>query len=124
MFDPVMEAVAGRRFRAVPATLSGYARFRVVGQLYPGAVEQAGSSISGRLWLGLDRAALRRLDRFEGREYVRRRLPVGTAQGPVPAEAWVIAPSRRALLAPEPWDPETFRRHLRAYLAALRATFP
>ena len=123
LFPEVMEAVAGRVFASVPATLAGFARVCVRGAVYPGAREQAGASIAGLLYRDLDAAALARLDRFEGELYERRRVRVARGGGAsLDAEAYVVPARLIARLEPCAWDPKRFRReHLAAYLARCRA---
>jgi gamma-glutamylcyclotransferase (GGCT)/AIG2-like uncharacterized protein YtfP len=89
----VMRAVTGREFDLLPASLPGYACFRVRGAAYPGVV-------------------LARLDRFEGRVYERRRVTVRVEPDERrEAWAWVIRPEHRSLLSNEPWNRERFVRH-------------
>jgi len=123
LFPEVMEAVAGRVFASVPATLAGFARVCVRGAVYPGAREEAGGSIAGLLHRDVDAAALARLDRFEGELYERRRVRVALGDGTsIDAEVYVVPPTFVARLEPRAWDPDRFRReHLAAYLARCRA---
>lgn len=124
LFPEVMAAVAGRVYVAEPATLHGFARVCVRDAVYPGAVEEAGAEIRGVLYRDVDEAALRRLDRFEGETYERRRV-VATCDGDLTetsAYVYVVAREHRGCLDRRPWDPERFRRdHLASYLALCRA---
>jgi gamma-glutamylcyclotransferase (GGCT)/AIG2-like uncharacterized protein YtfP len=122
-FPDVMEAVTGVAFASEPATLDGFARRRVFGAVYPGVRAEAGATLDGVLYRGVDERSLARLDRFEGALYERRLLAVRVARGDR-WDAWVyVVPDALAhRLANEAWDPERFRReHLAPYLARCRA---
>jgi gamma-glutamylcyclotransferase (GGCT)/AIG2-like uncharacterized protein YtfP len=123
LFPEVMDAVAGRTFVQVPATLAGFTRVRVRGAVYPAAREEAGGSITGLLYLDVDAAALARLDRFEGELYERRSVRVTSDDGAgSTAEVYVVPPARYGRLEPRAWDLEQFRReHLASYVARCRA---
>lgn len=124
LFPEVMAAVAGRGYVGEPAVLRGFVRVCVVGAVYPGAIEEAGAEIRGIVYRDLDEAALRRLDRFEGETYERRRVTV-TCDGDLTetlAYAYVVARQHQGSLDRRPWNPERFRRdHLASYLALCRA---
>ncbi len=121
MIPAVMQAVTGSSFAAREATLGGYARFRVRGEAFPGAIRFAGHQIEGMLYEGLDPATMRLLDRFEGTLY-RRRLVRLAAEAPEDVVAVVYVIRSRALLSHARWDVDRFRRrHLRYYLRMCRA---
>jgi gamma-glutamylcyclotransferase (GGCT)/AIG2-like uncharacterized protein YtfP len=115
----VVEALLGRPLPRVEAVLAGYARSLVRGQCYPGAVARPGARTPGVLYSEVEEWMFALLDRYEGSLYRRRPVRVTTAEGEtLPAEAWVVPASRRALLSGEPWDRERFAaRHLRAWTA-------
>jgi gamma-glutamylcyclotransferase (GGCT)/AIG2-like uncharacterized protein YtfP len=126
-FDDVVEAVTGRRFEGVKASLEDYGRRRVRDRRYPGVFPEPGSRTEGVLYRGVDAAALALLDLFEGDLYDRVALQVCVDEGPAGAQTWssawtyVVAPRHRALLSDELWDAEAFlREHGAAYLAACR----
>ena len=123
LFPEVMDAVTGRIFARVPATLAGFTRVRVRGAVYPAAREKAGASIAGLLYLDVDAAALARLDRFEGALYERRSVRVMRDDGASSAaEVYAVARAHHGRLEPRAWDPEQFRReHLATYVARCRA---
>ncbi len=64
----------GRRVRALPARLRGFAVRAVRDADYPALVPARGGVVRGLLLTGLDAGDLARLDRYEGGEY--RRIPV------------------------------------------------
>lgn len=116
----VMEAVTGRRFPGREARVPGFARQRLRGRIYPAAVPAPGAELEGRLYDGVDPATLARLDRFEGRLYVRRSALARLAQGGErPVQLYLLAEGRRGELLQGPWDREAFvALHLGAYLAS------
>ena len=61
MVPSVAEAVLGRRPLSLPATLDGYARFRVWGEDFPGVIPCADHSTTGVLYTGLRAASCRSL---------------------------------------------------------------
>jgi gamma-glutamylcyclotransferase (GGCT)/AIG2-like uncharacterized protein YtfP len=113
----VRATVLGRRHEDVPARAAGFKRVRMRNRVYPAAVEAPGAWLEGRLYLGLDAAMLARIDRFEGRQYVRRRIEVEAAGATRPADLYVLRDTYRATATDDPWDMETFvREHLPAFL--------
>jgi gamma-glutamylcyclotransferase (GGCT)/AIG2-like uncharacterized protein YtfP len=123
MFGEVMEIVAGRRCASQPARLAGFRRRRVRGAVYPALVPDAGETLEGVLWQGLDGPALARIDRFEGAIYERPALDVTLGSGERRgAFVYLLRPEHRSLAGDAPWDEVDFRqRHLRDYLVACRA---
>lgn len=119
----VMEAVTGRRFPAREASVRGFARWRLRGRVFPAAAPEPGAVLAGRLYEGVDPATLACLDRFEGRLYERRRVPVQLAGGGErSAEIYLLAAGRRGELLAEPWDRAGFvAQHLGAYLESCAA---
>jgi gamma-glutamylcyclotransferase (GGCT)/AIG2-like uncharacterized protein YtfP len=117
VFPEVLSAVAGRPLAREPATLEGYLRRGVIGEIFPAIVEGAEHDrVAGVLYAGLDSREWARLDRFEGDLYVRRRVTVARGD----AFAYVLAARWRHRLAAQPWDPAAFARdHLAAFLARL-----
>jgi gamma-glutamylcyclotransferase (GGCT)/AIG2-like uncharacterized protein YtfP len=121
----VMAEVTGRELTDVPARALGFARRRMRGRVYPAAVPEPGAWLEGRLYLELDAATLARIDRFEGRQYERRRIEVEAAGETRPADLYVLREAYRSAVLPEPWDRDAFLRdHLGDFLrmcAAFRA---
>jgi gamma-glutamylcyclotransferase (GGCT)/AIG2-like uncharacterized protein YtfP len=142
LFPEVLRAVAGRALPSRVATLPGFARWRLIGEIFPAVVAAAEQDrVSGVLYVGLDSDEWRRLDEFEGELYERRAVTVGvvgaesTSVAPVagasfaatrPAFTYVLRDGWRHRLAAAPWDPEAFARdHLDAFAARLvRASEP
>ncbi|MEM6854836.1 MAG: gamma-glutamylcyclotransferase family protein [Planctomycetota bacterium] len=118
MISDVMRAVTGQTFSSQPATLNGYARFRVKGEVYPGIVAATDTHIDGRLYMDVDDTSLGRLDRFEGEIYARQMVKVISGDGkPRLAVVYVIRDVYRDCLSGEPWDEKDFiQQHLPAFL--------
>ena len=121
MVPAVMQAVTGHAFRSLPATLTGYARFRIKQQVYPGIVTGRDSSVDGLLYYAIDAQSMQRLDEFESEVYRRSEVTVQPADGgEETAWAYVIAPSYEHLLSSDGWDLAQFQRqHLQRYLAGI-----
>jgi len=111
MHAPIMTAACGHRARGVPAILPGFARHPVRGEHYPGITPDPHGRVHGLLYRGLTPAALRRLDRFEGVQYVRRNVRVELeGAGTTDAQVYVFKPEYADLLLPGDWDFEAFLR--------------
>ncbi len=109
MEETVMTAVTGRCFAWREGELAGYVREGVAGEVYPGIRPQAGAVTRGRIYLGVDAAALARLDVFEGELYRREWLPVRSDTGEeLTAAVYVMAPEFSHRLSGRPWDPARF----------------
>lgn len=123
MFPQVMRAVTGAVYPRRAAKLHGYACHRLRGEIYPGIIAQAGGEVSGCVWSGIDAAAWRLIDAYEGEGYERRLLEVDGGPG-MPLRAWgyVMSPASRDRLEAGDWDRDEFEcRHLAGWLRALRA---
>lgn len=122
-FGDVLAAVIGRRLEGRAATLAGYARYAVKQQPFPGIVPDPRSAVRGLVFSGIDPVALARIDAFEGELYRRETVRVSTDDGlELDAQAYVVRPRFRALLADHAWDEEIFDRRWRErYVRACRA---
>jgi gamma-glutamylcyclotransferase (GGCT)/AIG2-like uncharacterized protein YtfP len=120
LFPEVVRAVVGRTLAGEPATLGGYLRRGVIGEIFPAIVEGGEHErVAGVLYTGLDEREWARLDRFEGDLYQRRRVAVAGRD----AFTYVLAGPWRHRLAAEHWDPATFARdHLAVFLARLSSS--
>ena len=108
-FAEVMREVTGQAFAGEPATLDGFARYRVRDADYPGLVPEPGARTEGTLYRALDADSLAALDRFEGGFYQRSTLDVRTRDGGfAPAQVYVVREAHRHTLSREPWDKRSF----------------
>jgi len=76
MIPAVWQRVVGRGASACDALLKNYERRRMQGKAYPGLVRKAGAQTRGVVYQQLNEHDLRRLDRYEGRQYKRVRVSV------------------------------------------------
>jgi len=81
MCEDIMTDVAGARLACTPAILSGYRRYAVKNEKYPGAVPEPDGLITGVVYHGIDAASRQRLDLFEGEMYDRRPVTVQYVDG-------------------------------------------
>ena len=106
-----MRAITGQVHVLQRAVLSGYARYRVKGEIYPGLVLEQDAETPGILYQGLVRREVRKLDAFEGSLYQRTRVAVRLETGDwVKAQTYVIVPSCRHRLSDQPWSMDAFGR--------------
>lgn len=105
----IQRRVTGRVFEATPARVNGFVRRCIRGATYPTLVPAAPSSVvEGALLVGVDAAALARLDDYEGSAYERISVRVRADEAEVTAWLWLIRPSERHRISDEPWDLATF----------------
>jgi gamma-glutamylcyclotransferase (GGCT)/AIG2-like uncharacterized protein YtfP len=71
MCEDIMAEVAGERLRCSPARLTGYRRFLVRNELYPGLVADPAGTVAGMVYYDITDHGWSRLDRFEGEMYAR-----------------------------------------------------
>jgi len=110
MIPSVMNAVTGGDFRSEKATLRGYARYRVKGEVYPGIVPDSDACVDGVVYQDVDEASVERLDTFEGQFYERVRVSLETpAGGALGADTYVVRPENGSELSTQPWEFEHFR---------------
>lgn len=111
--DPeIMRTVSGGEFHSQKAVLNHYCRKRVSGEVYPGIVQKAHYSLEGIVYLGVDRQALSRLDRFEGSQYARCEVLLNTEAGEeINAQAYVITAEHTHELSEDDWSFEQFLKH-------------
>lgn len=107
LFPAIMHRVIGRVLPHEPATLNGYVRRGVHGEIYPGVLPSLGSKVTGKLCRGLDGTTLRRLDAFEGEQFERQWVHVTTPAGRRGAFVYVLAPRHRRF-ATEHWSEREF----------------
>ena len=120
MCAEIMSAVCGYQLVGEPATVDGFRRLSVKGEVYPGLIPRQESEVSGILYRGISGAALARLDAFEGAYYRRQSVSVFTSpEGALQAYCYVFRPQFYHLLSDEPWDFETFMKTGKARFESL-----
>lgn len=110
---------AADRWTTAPATLADHRRGRSPGRTYPFLLPAPGESVDGIVADGVDATAAAVMTLYEGLGYRTAALRPSTADGPVPA--WAYLP-RRAVLARLTWTLEGWERdHKQAALRRVAA---
>jgi gamma-glutamylcyclotransferase (GGCT)/AIG2-like uncharacterized protein YtfP len=121
MIPSVMYAVTVRKFRFVEAILTGYARYMVKGEYYPGIIPETDAVTKGILCFDVDVLSLERLDAFEGDLYQRTPILAETKKGEsFSAETYAVKPEFRGCLSSRKWDVKEFSQN---YLEAFLKTY-
>jgi gamma-glutamylcyclotransferase (GGCT)/AIG2-like uncharacterized protein YtfP len=110
MYRPVWERVVAGEYRAEAATVRGFSRRRIRGELYPALVRAApDAEVAGVLYRDVSAPDVAALDRFEGEgeAYSRILVRIHLAGGGV-EQGWSYLYLRRDLVEDSPWDPELF----------------
>ena len=111
MFPSVMKAVTGREFSSRNARVKNHARFKVIGESYPGLTPLEGAVTEGVLYLDVDAFSVKRLDDFEEELYERAGISAVALDGEsLMAQTYLIKPQYRDRLSSEPWHPEHFEK--------------
>lgn len=111
----VLAAVLGRSLPPAasrPASLEGYRRVFRAGASYPVLVPAAGEVVAGIVVDKLGQGDRRRLEAFEGSDYVSREMPVRLGRGGHVA-ARVFLPRPELPVTAVPWSPTDWRRRYR-----------
>ena len=106
MDTDIMRHVSGVSGAGKKGVVTGYSRYRVRGEQYPGIVSDGNGRVEGILYCGITDNELARLDIFEGDMYRREQVEVQLAEeGAIEkAMAYVIRPEHAHRLTGEPWD--------------------
>jgi gamma-glutamylcyclotransferase (GGCT)/AIG2-like uncharacterized protein YtfP len=121
MFPQVIRTVINRVPKGIPAVARGYARLEVIGQAFPGLVEDEteGATVKGLLYENLSEAEWADLNEFEDTFYVLTEIAVDRDGEVVRALTYLVAPSERGVLSGTPWDEALFReKHLNSFFSA------
>ena len=111
MCEDIMFAVTGDPLRRTPALLSGYRRFLVQNEQYPGVVPSSGGQVQGIVYHDISPKGWSRLDRFEGDFYTRSLVAVRYEMGDeAMAYCYVFRSEFRDRLTGDEWNFETFLR--------------
>lgn len=111
MCPDIMQAVAGKAFKGVKATLKEYRRLTVKNQHYPGLTPHAGGSVEGIVYFDVSAASWQRLDLFEGDMYSLDLVELELVDGSIiSANTYVVKEVYRKNLTETDWDFEKFLR--------------
>jgi gamma-glutamylcyclotransferase (GGCT)/AIG2-like uncharacterized protein YtfP len=119
VFPEVWQRIAVREADAEPASLTGFAIYRVRDAVFPGIVHAEPTDVvAGVLYRDLDDDTLFELDAYESDFYQRETVAVVTKAGDtVECQVYVIPEKRRDVLTDESWNAEWFAEHkLEKYL--------
>lgn len=114
----VLQAVTGQTYAYDVASLPGYARYLIKGQVFPGIIAADNNSVEGIVYHDIDTNALMRMDAFESDVYERKQVLVALQNNQqLPAYTYVMSCEYEYLLTDQPWDIEVFKlKHLADYL--------
>ena len=112
MYPEVWTRVVAGSYQSSPATLRGYARHRLPGEVYPAMVEAGpDASIRGVVHLDVSPADIATLDRFEDEGVHYGRIDVELElEGGVPARAVAYVYLHPDRVAPDLWNQAEFER--------------
>lgn len=118
MFPEVWKRIGIGACPSYPATLPGFAIYRLKDAVFPGIVRaDPHDQVNGLLYLDLSDDVLFELDAYESDLYERIPVIAATEAGPIECTAFVIPESRRHALTKETWDADWFKEHqLKKYL--------
>ena len=108
MFPAVIKFVIGRVPDFRPAIISGYQRFKVAGESFPGLIREDGTSVEGLVYASLTGEEWKRLIAFEDDFYELQEVIVECPETNVSALAFIVPTSRKALLSDKTWNPDFF----------------
>lgn len=113
MFAEVWQDIIHAPYESHPAWLDGFRRTIIHGNSYPVVLPRAGErDLQGVLYLSISELNLRKLDRFEGDHYYRRRVfprvKAGDGYHTIESEIYVLKPRYAHLASLRKWDPDVF----------------
>ena len=112
MYPEVWKLVVTNQYPARKAVLNGYARRAVINEEYPGIIRVTGEKVKGLVYENLLESDLKKLDEYEGNQYVREPVTLELENGKsLDAFTYVFADDFLALLSDAPWDEESFKNN-------------
>lgn len=110
MYAPVWQRVVRDEYQSQVAVLRGYSRYAVKGEDYPAIIpSDVSDQQQGQVYLDISLSDLQRLDEFEGEYYQRLSVELETdAAELIAADAYVLKPEYRHILADNLWDVDAF----------------
>jgi gamma-glutamylcyclotransferase (GGCT)/AIG2-like uncharacterized protein YtfP len=110
MSEVVLRKVTGETFPQTPGTLSGFSRYAIRGEVYPGLIEEEPGRVEGVVYFGLSTAAWNLLDRFEGYMYKKINVLIRCNHEQVSAETYLLKLEYRSVLEKRSWNFDAFLR--------------
>ena len=107
------EVLKGSAAKPLSARITGFARFRIRGEIYPGLARQSSAQTDGVLYRPVGASELAILDGFEGSDYQRITVLAMPTDEPcaAPIKAYAYLYLRSGKLETNLWHPEHFRRN-------------
>jgi gamma-glutamylcyclotransferase (GGCT)/AIG2-like uncharacterized protein YtfP len=116
MCEDIMKEVSGCCVSGAAGTVRGYSRRPVRGERYPALVPDEKGRVEGVVYRDLPVSAWDRLDRFEGRMYVRQTVRVELGGGAIlPAATYIARREFLDRIEEAEWDFAEFLRNGKEY---------
>jgi len=116
LFPEVIQNITGRLFKSSSAKLAGYKRLGILGCDYPAIIEKENALTQGELLFAVDEESMRKIEAFEGDEYVKRKLTVISDKKEFEAIVFIWASDAKMLTECD-WNIAEFnRKYLGNYL--------
>jgi gamma-glutamylcyclotransferase (GGCT)/AIG2-like uncharacterized protein YtfP len=77
----IWESIISGNYSSESAVLKGYARKKVKRKDYPGLIKHDGSKVEGMIYYDISEEDFRKLDEYEGEEYVRMKVSAKLTSG-------------------------------------------
>lgn len=110
MYLPVWSQVVRGVYACENAIATGFQRYAVPNETYPGMVREAAAQVQGLVWLNVQPQDLARLDAFEGAEYQRDIIEVRLNKDGSAIEAGAYLWLDSSALSDALWSVTTFER--------------
>ncbi len=111
MYSEVWQKIVTGQYQSQAASLSGFARYGVKSQSYPGIKPKSQAITSGLIYFNLNQADLGQLDRFEGDYYQRQTHLCKLITGQeIEADCYVLKPEFYSICNNQPWSVEKFEQ--------------
>lgn len=109
MLDEVWDRLIRHKHQKLDATVHGFARYTVTGEVYPGLRHKLHGKVHGVLVRGLNKNELNVIDRFEGQYYTRKRIVADVDSfGKVSCETYLFKKNYLHLLSTTEWSKDAF----------------
>ncbi|MFC7297963.1 gamma-glutamylcyclotransferase family protein [Herminiimonas aquatilis] len=108
MFPQIWQRVVRGNYRSAPATASGYARYALADDTYPGMIARPQTTVEGVLYFDVDAHDVAALDAFEGNEYRRDQIDVVIDSSEIVIACTYIYMAEQRLSS-LPWEPQAFQ---------------
>lgn len=112
MFSEVWNNVVQGNYYSSTAVLSGYRRFCIKNQSYPGLKQSEKTDyVNGIVYHDVDEMDLHRLDVFEGGYYERMPVSIEVGDAKIKSQVYLIKQQYLYLATENQWDPDDFYKN-------------